>query len=104
MSDIQSPTEFSINKYIDWIQMISVSWISFVWIKSECFHNKDSLQIVGTIITHDREVMIFFSPGVLFACVYVFSYNDVCPDDLIMKDWCHFNNICQVHRRGCLAA
>ena len=29
-------------------------------------------------------------------------YHDVCPDDLTMKDWCHTNNILQVHCWGCL--
>ena len=33
-------------------------------------------------------------------CVYV--CHDVCPDDLTMKDWCHTNNILQVHCWGCL--
>ena len=36
----------------------------------------------------------------LFVCVYV--CHDVCPDDLTMKDWCHTNNILQVHWWGCL--
>ena len=40
-----------------------------------------------------------FSPCV-FACLCL--YHDVCPDDLTMKDWCHTNNILQVHCSGCL--
>ena len=36
----------------------------------------------------------------LFVCVYV--CHDVCPDDLTMKNWCHTNNILQVHCWGCL--
>ena len=53
-------------------------------------------------ITRVSEV-IMFSPCVfvcLFVCVYV--CHDVCPDDLTMKDWCHTNNILQVHCWGCL--
>ena len=40
----------------------------------------------------------------LFVCVCVVVYvcHDVCPDDLTMKDWCHTNNILQVHCWGCL--
>ena len=43
----------------------------------------------------------------LFVCLCVcvwLSYvcHNVCPDDLIMKDWCHTNNILQVHCWGCL--
>ena len=35
-------------------------------------------------------------------CVVVYVCHDVCPDDLTMKDWCHTNNILQVHCWGCL--
>ena len=37
-------------------------------------------------------------------CLFVWLclYRDVCPDDLTMKDWCHTNNILQVHCWGCL--
>ena len=35
-------------------------------------------------------------------CVVVYVYHDACPDDLTMKDWCHTNNILQVHCWGCL--
>ena len=57
-------------------------------------------------ITRDSEV-IMFSPCVfvcLFVGVFVVVYvcHDVCPDDLTMKDWCHTNNILQVHCLGCL--
>ena len=37
----------------------------------------------------------------LFVCDFVL-YHNVCPDDLTMKDWCHTNNILQVHCWGCL--
>ena len=40
-----------------------------------------------------------FSPCV-FVCLCL--YHNVCPDDLTMKDWCHINNILQVHCCGCL--
>ena len=50
------------------------------------------------IITSVSEV-IMFSPCV-FVCLCL--YHDVCPDDLPMKDWCHTNNILQVHCWGCL--
>ena len=36
----------------------------------------------------------------VFVCLCL--YHDVCPDDLTMKDWCHSNNILQVHCWGCL--
>ena len=61
-------------------------------------------------ITRDSEV-IMFSPCVfvclfvwLFVCLFVCVYvcHNVCPDDLTMKDWCHTNNILQVHCWGCL--
>ena len=59
-------------------------------------------------ITRDSEV-ILFSPCVfvcmfvcLFVCRCVYVCHDVCPDDLTMKDWCHTNNILQVHCWGCL--
>ena len=44
-----------------------------------------------------------FSPCV-FVCVWLSVYvcHDFCPDDLTMKDWCHTNNILQVHSWGCL--
>ena len=47
--------------------------------------------------------VIMFSPCVfvtLFVCLCL--YHDVCQDDLTMKDWCHTNNILQVHCWGCL--
>ena len=57
-------------------------------------------------ITGDSEVLMF-SPCVfvcllfcLFVCVYV--CHDVCPDNLTTKDWCHPNNILQVHCSRCL--
>ena len=43
-----------------------------------------------------------FHPVCLFVCVCVSMCHDVCPDDLTMKDWCHTNNILQVHCWGCL--
>ena len=57
-------------------------------------------------ITRDSEV-IMFSPCVFVCvcvcvCVVVYVCHDVCPDDLAMKDWCHTNNILQVHCWGCL--
>ena len=52
----------------------------------------------GIIITRVSEV-IMFSPCV-FVCLCL--YHDVCPDDLTMKDWCHTNNILQVHYWGCV--
>ena len=58
--------------------------------------------IISIFITRVSEV-IMFSPCVfvtLFVCLCL--YHDVCPDDLTMKDWCHTNNIVQVHCWGCL--
>ena len=47
--------------------------------------------------------VIMFSPCVFVClCVVVYVCHDVCPDDLTMKDWCHTNNILQVHCWGCL--
>ena len=44
-----------------------------------------------------------FSPCMFVClCVCVYVCHDVCPDDLTMKDWCHTNNILQVHCWGCL--
>ena len=44
-----------------------------------------------------------FSPCVFVClCVCVYVCHDVCPDDLTMKDWCHTNNILQVHCWGYL--
>ena len=47
--------------------------------------------------------VIMFSPCV-FVCLWLCLclYHDVCPDNLTMKDWCHTNNILQVHCWGCL--
>ena len=50
------------------------------------------------VITRVSEV-IMFSPCV-FVCLCI--YHNVYPDDLTMKDWCHTNNILQVHYWGCL--
>ena len=54
------------------------------------------------IITRVSE-LIMFSPCV-FVCLWLglCLYHDVCPDDLTMKDWCHTNNILQVHCWGCV--
>ena len=53
-------------------------------------------------ITRNSEV-IMFSPCVfVYLCVCVYVCHDVCPDDLTMKDWCHTNNILQVHCWRCL--
>ena len=53
-------------------------------------------------ITRVSEV-IMFSPCV-FVCLWLCLclYHDVCPDNLAMNDWCHTNNILQVHCWGCL--
>ena len=39
---------------------------------------------------------------VCFVCVCVYVCHDVCPDDFTMKNWCHTNNILQVHCWRCL--
>ena len=36
--------------------------------------------------------------NVFALCVCVFVCHDVCPDDLIIKDWCYTYNILQVYR------
>ena len=58
---------------------------------------------VGLVITCNSEVIIF-SPGVfVWVCVVVYMcLIRCCPDDLAMKDWCHTNNILQVHSWQCL--
>ena len=56
------------------------------------------LCLTSIFITRVSEV-IMFSPCV-FVCLCL--YHDVCPDDLTMKDWCHTNNILQVHCWGSL--
>ena len=35
-------------------------------------------------------------------CVCIYVCHDVCPEDLTMKEWCHTNNILQVHCWECL--
>ena len=48
--------------------------------------------------------VIMVSPGV-FVCLFVHVYlclSLCCPDDLIMRDWCHTNNILQVRIWRCL--
>ena len=48
-------------------------------------------------------VCVYVCPDMFVClCVCVYVCHDVCPDDLIMKDWCHTNNILQVHCWGCL--
>ena len=66
------------------------------------------IAILIVIITRDSEV-IMFSPCVfvclfvcLCVCVVVYVCHDVCPDGWTTKDWCHTNNILQVHCWGCL--
>ena len=49
------------------------------------------------IIIHVSEVIMF-----VCVCVSVYVCHDVCPDDLAIKDWCHTNNILQVHCWGYL--
>ena len=72
-----------------------------------CGHNHYFFfYICFMFITSDSEV-IMFSPCV-FVCVCVCGSlsvhvcHDVCPDDSTMKEWCHTNNILQVHCWGCL--
>ena len=59
--------------------------------------------IIANVITTRVSEVIMFSPCV-FVCLRLCLclYHDVCPDDLTMKDWCHTNNILQVHCWGCL--
>ena len=45
---------------------------------------------------------MFVTMFVVCLCVCVYVCHDVCPDDLAMKDWCHTNNILQVHCWRCL--
>ena len=87
-------------------------WTMWTWEETPSNLNsqqmKDKLSVdsyvvcLNVIITGDSEV-IMFSPCV-FVCVWLSVYvcHDVCPDDLTMKDWCHTNNILQVHCWGCL--
>ena len=58
----------------------------------------DTVIISAMFITRVSEVIMFLS--CVFVCLCL--YHDVCPDDLTMKDWCHTNNILQVHCWGCL--
>ena len=61
-------------------------------------------------ITRDNEVIMFHPVCLLLVCVCVcvvvclsvYVCHDVCPDDLTMKNWCHTNNILQVHCWGYL--
>ena len=82
-----------------------ITRVSEVIMFSSCVYiTRDSEVIM--FITRDSEV-IMFSPCVFVClcvcvCVVVYVCHDVCPDDLTMKDWCHTNNILQVHCWGCL--
>ena len=82
----------------------SMKLISYIYYQSlfsmQLFRLNTWYQII--IITRVNEV-IMFSPCV-FVCLWLCLclYHDVCPDDLTMKDWCHTNNILQVHCWGCL--
>ena len=72
------------------------------WPKSNPLVTFETWISIDILITRVSEV-IMFSPCVfvtLFFCLCL--YHDVCPDDLTMKDWCHTNNILQVHCWGCL--
>ena len=53
-------------------------------------------------ITRVSEVIMFSPCMFVCLCVCVYVCHDVCPDHLTMKDWCHTNNILQVHCWGCL--
>ena len=55
-----------------------------------------SEQSVGLINTRDGDVIFF----IVCVCLSlrVFVCHDVCPDSLIMDDWCHTNNILQERR------
>ena len=52
-------------------------------------------------ITRDSEG-IMFSPCVFVSVCLSMFVTMFFPDDLTMKDWCHTNNILQVHCWGCL--
>ena len=54
------------------------------------------------VITRDSKVIMFSTCVFVCLCVCVYVCHDVYPDDLTMKDWCHTNNILQVHCWGCL--
>ena len=82
----------------------SMKLISYIYYQSlfsmQLFRLNTWYQIM--IITHVSEV-IMFSPCV-FVCLWLCLclYHDVCLEDLTMQDWCHTNNILQVHCWGCL--
>ena len=58
--------------------------------------------IIVIFITRGSEVIMFSPCVIVCLCVCVYVCHDVCPDDLTMKDWCHTNNILQVHCWGSL--
>ena len=67
-------------------------------------HSKFNDDILARFIARVSEV-IMFSPCVCVSvcfCLSIYVCHDVYPDDLTMKDWCHTNNILQVHCWGCL--
>ena len=79
-----------------------VYYASSIQVQETLCWNDISLSQAGIIITLVSEV-IMFSPCVFVClCVCVYVCHDVCPDDLTIKDWCHTNNILQVHCWGCL--
>ena len=69
-----------------WLPRLGVSWLGVIWL-TPCsgYERGDNVFTLCVCV-----------------CVSVYVCHDVCPDDLTMKDWCHTNNILQVHCWGCL--
>ena len=86
---------------LSWLTKISTMCVRarvYLFAFSPCNERSCRWQNFKIIITRVSEV-ILFSPCV-FVCLCL--YHDDCLDDLTMKDWCHTNNILQVHCWGCL--
>ena len=62
--------------------------------------NDQSLRRLRRVVPHKQ----YYAGNVFTLCVCLFvtlcPYHNVCPDDISMKDWCHTNNILQVHCWG----
>ena len=106
VTDICSPGTTDIESVL--VKAFWYCWLTLIegfvnsTLSSDLFQIRIMVHYNVIFITRVSEV-IMFSPCV-FVCLWVCVYvcHDVCPDDLTMKDWCHTNNISQVHCWGCL--
>ena len=98
--------------------LLSCCWFCFVIVSPRLRFGAYVVLILLTVCVRNsaiNKVDVNFTQSPLFVgdftlcvclfvcvCVVVYVYHDVCADDLTRKDWCHTNNILQVHCWGCL--